>query len=664
MLEVANLLNDLNPEQREAILHPDGPAIVLAGAGSGKTRVLTTRVAYLIKSKAIPAASILLVTFTNKAANEMKKRVLSYTGQTLFYSGTFHSLAAKILRIEAGYGNLQAFGLNQNFTIYDSDDQLSLIKNIYKSNGWDQKQYKPQVVRSLISQAKQELLTPIDYQELARDGLQQFTSKIYKNYQKRLRTENAVDFDDLLNIFYRLLVDNPSVREKYQKQFSHVLVDEYQDTNKVQYFLTKILAEPQKNLFVVGDFAQSIYAWRGADYHNLQRLSQDFPEIKEYRLERNYRSTQNILSAATQVISQNKSHPVLSLWTDQISTEKLEVYETSNSELEAYKVAQIIKQHYLDQLNDVVILYRTNAQSRSFEEAFIRQNIPYRLVGGTKFYERKEIKDLLAYLRLCFNPVDSPSLDRAVKNGKRRLEKFFDWRKKVKTEDILQPIVCLQQILDITKYQEKFNEKDPEDQQRLDNIQELLAVASQFENCVDFLENVALVQDGYLLGESIVSPDNKQLDGNKVTMMSLHSAKGLEFPVVFMVGMEEGMLPHSRSLLDEAELEEERRLCYVGITRAREKLYFSYARQRFTYGYSNQAIPSRFLAEIDASLLSIQRSFEAEQKPKWQSQKVASLNKFLNQKNDQGCKRKLVIDEDALDALLNDEIDIKEFLKR
>lgn len=666
MLEVADLLNELNPEQRQAILHQEGPAIVLAGAGSGKTRVLTTRVAYLLKSLNVSAANILLVTFTNKAASEMKRRVLNFSGQVLFYSGTFHSLAAKILRQEAGRGHLQPFGLNQNFTIYDSDDQLSLIKSIYKKNGWDQQQYKPQVVRSLISQAKQELLTPSDYENLARDGLQLFTLKIYKNYQRHLREENAVDFDDLLNIFYRLLADNKEVREKYQAQFTHVLVDEYQDTNKVQYYLTKILAQPQNNLFVVGDFAQSIYAWRGADYRNLQRLKQDFPHITEYRLERNYRSTQNILSAATQVIKQNKSHPVLNLWTDQLSEEKLEVFATSSAEAEAEKVAQIIRRHYLRQLNQVVILYRTNAQSRSFEEIFIRHDIPYRLIGGTKFYERKEIKDLLAYMRLCFNPLDSPSLERALKNGKRRLEKFLLWRKKTQTEELLQPLVCLQSILEVTGYQEKFDAKDPEDQERLDNIQELLAMASRFDSSLDFLENVALVQDGYLPNETQESKALNQDEAAKVTLMSLHSAKGLEFPVVFMVGMEEGMLPHARSLLDAAELEEERRLCYVGITRAKEKLYFSYARQRYSYGYSSQAVPSRFLAEIDHSLLKIEEQVttpQSELRP-WQSPKTQALNKFLQRQSANQEKRRLVIDEDALDALLNDELDIKEFLKR
>lgn len=656
VLEIANLLNELNPEQRRAVLHQDGPAIVLAGAGSGKTRVLTTRVAYLIKEKKIPATDIFLVTFTNKAAAEMKKRVFEFTKQSLTYSGTFHSLSAKILRIEAAHGNLTRFGLNANFTIYDSDDQLSLIKNIYKTNGFDPATFKPQVVRAKISNAKNELINPIDFKEIARDGLQLFTAKVYKSYQKRLRDENAVDFDDLLSICYQLLLENESVRQKYQNKFQHVLVDEFQDTNKVQYFLTKLLANPNDNLFVVGDFSQSIYAWRGADYRNLERLSTDFPGITEYRLERNYRSTQNILDAATSVISNNQSHPVLELWTDQTSLEKLEVYETRSGELEAEKIASIIKEKYLDQLKDVVILYRTNVQSRTFEEAFMRKKLPYRIVGGTKFYERSEIKDLLAYLRLCFNKLDSPSFERAQKIGKRRLEKLQLWLEKTNSQTLENPSSCLQGIIENTLYLDKYDQKDPEDLARLDNIQELFNVASRFDNTLLLLENIALVQDGYLANEKIA----QELE-NKITMMSLHSVKGLEFPIVFMVGMEEGLLPHSRAILEANEIEEERRLCYVGITRAKEKLYFSYARTRFTYGYSSNCLPSRFLSEIDQKLLQLNRSFGYQESS---PQKKYYYQDKKEHETNQKPKRHLVIDDESLEALLNDELDIREFLKK
>lgn len=661
VLEIAPLLNELNPEQRQAVLHQAGPAIVLAGAGSGKTRVLTTRVAYLIKEKQVPATDIFLVTFTNKAAAEMKKRVLEYTGQNLPFAGTFHSLCAKILRIEANRGHLEKFGLNANFTIYDSDDQLSLIKNIYKTNGYDPTTFKPQVVRAKISSAKNELISPEEFKDLSRDGLALFTAKIYKSYQLRLRSENAADFDDLLDICYRLLAENDDLRRKYQSKFQHVLVDEFQDTNQVQYFLTKILANSpehqEANLFAVGDFSQSIYAWRGADYRNLKRLGEDFPEVKEYRLERNYRSTQNILAAATSVISKNLSHPVLELWTDQTSAEKLEVYETSTGELEAEKIASIIKEKYANRLQDVALLYRTNVQSRTFEEAFMRRQLPYRIVGGTKFYERSEIKDLLAYLRLCFNPLDSPSRTRAEKIGKRRLEKLETWLAKTARQVIEHPSSCLQGIIENTLYLDKYDQKDPEDQARLDNIQELFNVASRFDNTLLLLENIALVQDGYLANDQA----NQQVEENKITLMSLHSAKGLEFPVVFMVGMEEGLLPHSRSILEAKEIEEERRLCYVGITRAKAKLYLSYARSRFTYGYSSQSMPSRFLAEIDQTVLTMNRSFEQDRES---SGTRSRYSKNQNKKSAAPTTRRLVIDEEALDALLHDELDIRDFLRK
>ena len=531
VLTTEELLNELNPEQKRAVLHEEGPAIVLAGAGSGKTRVLTTRVAYLIREKQIPSQEILLVTFTNKAAAEMKKRVLDFTGQKLMYSGTFHSLSAKILRIEASKGHLRPFGLNENFTIYDSNDQLALIKNIYKVNSYDTKEFKPQAVKAKISQAKNQFMAPKEYAELAGDSLQNFASKIYKIYQRRLQEENAVDFDDLLNLAYQLLVENDEIRQKYQNRFQYVLVDEFQDTNRVQYLFTKILAKPQNNLFAVGDFSQSIYAWRGADYRNLNRLIDDFPEMKEYRLERNYRSTQNILDAATQVIRQNNSHPVLELWTDQNSKEKLDVYETSSSELEAEKVAQIISRNYLNRLSEIAVLYRTNVQSRSFEEAFMRHHIPYQLIGGVKFYERKEVKDFLTYMRLCFNPSDSPSLDRTIKLGKRRFAQFQSWLSKANEETLNNPFLCLEGIKDATDYLGKFKESDPDDLNRLDNIQELLAVASQFADSRAFLENVALVQDGYLANQ-----ETGELLEQKVLLMSFLSAKGSEIPIFFLVG--------------------------------------------------------------------------------------------------------------------------------
>lgn len=663
MFESQKLLDQLNTEQRQAVLHGTGPAIVLAGAGSGKTRVLTTRVAYLLQENLATESEILLLTFTNKAAAEMKKRVLSYTNKHLLFSGTFHSLSAKILRIEASRAEknghilkINERTLSPNFTIYDSDDQLRLLKDIYKANGFDPKEFKPQAVKAVISNAKNELLGPLAYQEIANGNFNEKVAKIYKIYEQRLHRENALDFDDLLLLTYQLLSENVAVREHYQQQFKQVLIDEYQDTNRVQYLLTKIFAAPQNNLFVVGDFSQSIYAWRGADYKNLKRLSQDFPKIAEYRLERNYRSTQNILDAATQVIQKNRSHPILELWTDRQESddEKIELYEVSNGELEAEKVAQIIARDFASNLSDIAVLYRTNAQSRAFEEAFIRHHLPYQIIGGTKFYERKEIKDLLAYLRLGFNDTDSPSLNRAIKLGKTRFKNFQHWLKSVTQEVLDNPLLALQSIIEITGYTAHYKPKDPEDQARLDNIEELLNVAGQFNDSLSFLENVALIQDDYLLDQK----GDAQNSG--ITLMSLHSAKGLEFAIVFMVGMEEGLMPHARSMLDQQEIEEERRLCYVGITRAKRRLFFSYAQRRYTFGYGGDVLPSRFLSEIKPELLKVNRQFDLDDNPQAQHY----YRQFKNKKKPAPAnnKRRLVIDDDQLDALLNDELDIKEFL--
>ncbi len=664
MFESQTLLDQLNLEQRQAVLHKDGPAIVLAGAGSGKTRVLTSRAAYLIKEKLATAKEILLLTFTNKAAAEMKRRVLNYTGQQLLFSGTFHSLGVKILRLEANKqtqknSQLQIAGrsISPQFTIYDDQDQINLFKNIYKNNGIDRQEFKITTTKAIISQIKNQLISPSNYMTDANNSFKQTVGKIYKIYEQRLKTEDALDFDDLLILTYQLLKKNQDVRQRYQEQFKHVLIDEYQDTNKVQYLLSKILAKPQNNLFVVGDFSQSIYAWRGADYKNLKQLSSDFPDITEYRLERNYRSTQNILDAATQIIHQNQLHPILELWTDQKNEkdQKIQLYELNNAELEAAKIAQIISEKFLNSLDQIAILYRTNAQSRAFEEASIHRQLPYRIIGGTKFYQRKEIKDLLAYLRLCFNDLDSPSLTRTIKLGKRRFKDFQKWLRKVEDQILDNPSLALQGILEATHYLDKFNKKDPEDQSRLDNIEELLSVASQFENSQYFLENVALVQDGYLL---------EQKTGTKstgISLMSLHSAKGLEFEIVFMVGMEEGLLPHNRSMLSEEDLEEERRLCYVGITRAKQQLFFSYARNRYTFGNQQQNLPSRFLTEVSSNLISVNRHFDETISNRHQSFYGKKANKKSLSKSSK--KRRLIIDEDQLDALLKDDIDVKEFLK-
>lgn len=684
MVDVTDLLIDLNPDQLKAVTHQAGPAMVLAGAGSGKTRVLTTRVAWLLANRRALPEEILLATFTNKAAQEMNRRVYDLTGFSLPFAGTFHSLCAKILRREARHLNLPI-----GFSIYDTADQTALINQIYKANQLDAKRYKPAMIKAKISEAKNELLTPERTAALAADDFQEFVARAYKLYQHALEQQAALDFDDLLLLTVRLFQQHPDVLANYQQQITHVLIDEYQDTNKAQYQLTKFFALPQENLYVVGDFAQSIYAWRGADYRNLSKLKKDFPEMAEYRLEQNYRSTQTILDAATQVIAQNTSHPILSLWTENTQRQPITLVETETGELEAQTVARTISsQHSNRDFGQFAVLYRTNAQSRAFEEAFIRMGIPYRLVGGTKFYDRKEIKDVLAYAKVILNPLDSVSLERITKLGKRKLQQFLMFADEKRQELLNQPpVALLEQVLTITAYQDQFDRNNEEDLARLENIQELLNVASQFESLVLLLENIALVQDGYM-------HDAKNDDQpNAVTLMSLHSAKGLEFPVVFLVGMEEGLLPHSRSLWDKTQMEEERRLCYVGITRAKEQLFCTYAAKRWTYGSSSFATRSRFLADISPDLITVQRSYATQQsashhqfpaKPKRQWDFDDENQDYEYQPNDPATahrkdflqsfgqkktsptaptKRMLVSDDD-LDAFLNGEIDADALLRR
>lgn len=639
---MSQLLANLNPAQATAVQHGDGPAVVLAGAGSGKTTVLTHRAAWLIQEKGVDASNIILVTFTNKAAGEMKERIERLTGSYLPYAGTFHSICARILRIHGRF-----VGLDPNFVIYDSDDQMSLIKDIYKENSFDATTYRPQSIKAVISKAKNELISLADFTEQAAGDFNQFAAKVFRLYERRLKEAQAVDFDDLMVKVVELLKTNSQIREHYQRQFQHVLVDEYQDTNRAQYVLTQLWTEPQNNLYVVGDFSQSIYAWRGADYRNMLQLKTDYPTMKEYRLEQNYRSTQSILDAATAVISKNTSHPVLQLWTENTMGAQLVCFEVSSGELEALRVIEAIRQHRNSgiALEHMAILYRTNAQSRLFEEALIRYGIPYRLIGGTKFYERKEIKDVLAYARLMVNPQDSVSYKRAVGLGKRRLDTFERFRAKFSPEEVEKaaPAKLLRDILDATEYLGKYNQDVPEDQERLENIAEVLSMAAQFTTVTQFLENVALLQDNYFVDASSPVGATKQAG---VNVMSLHAAKGLEFQVVFLAGMEDGLLPHSNSIFDHKSIEEERRLCYVGITRAKQQLYFSFARNRFQYGVRHSTIPSRFLSDIPPELLMV----ESDQ----------GESQFEQKQNNSG--RRLVVDEDMADAVLKGELDLEVFL--
>ena len=602
------ILSDLNPQQQRAASHSGGPLLILAGAGSGKTRALTYRAAYLILEKHIPEENILLLTFTNKAAGEMKERIrillsqnTKYKIQNTPFAGTFHSFCAKILRID---GNL--LGIPPNFAIYDEADQVDAIKGVTKKLDLSIKDYKPQSVLNTISGAKNELISELEYPQYARGIWQKNVAQIYLEYQRFLRQNQAVDFDDLIFKVIDLFKKFPEVLGKYQNKYRYLLVDEYQDTNRAQYILTKFLAKRDGNLTVVGDASQSIYGWRGANYRNLVNLKQDFPNLTIINLEQNYRSTKTILEVAYSIICHNTTHPVLKLWTENEEGEKIYLYEASSEINEAeFIVNQIVRHQGQYQLSDFAILYRTNAQSRVLEEFFLQSGIPYVLVGGTRFYQRKEIKDVLAYLRLVSNSKDTVSFKRIEKIGKNRLEKFLNWQENLSESSQFNTLDLFDEILKVTGYLELYDPKDEEDLARLENINELRSVASLFPDLNDFLENVSLVEQESLPDKPATNGDKKEA----VTLMTLHAAKGLEFPIVFIVGMEEGLFPHSRSLLNQSELEEERRLCYVGITRAKKKLFLTYARRRLYFGQHSANEVSRFIQDIPEDLIKIANEF-------------------------------------------------------
>lgn len=597
-----DILKDLNKEQKKAVEATDGPMIILAGAGSGKTRCITAKVLYLIIQGVSPD-DILCVTFTNKAASEMKERISDaitqantrYSTQPLI--ATFHSLCAKILRIDGKY-----IGLSSRFVIYDSQDQIEAVKQAMEKLGLSPKEYKPTSIHATISQAKNELLSAQDYGKFARGHFQEVVSKVYPLYQKILIENDAVDFDDLLLKTVQLFVENKQILEKYQNKFRYILIDEYQDTNHAQYYLTKLLAKKWNNICVVGDFSQSIYSWRGADFKNLKKFEADFQNTKIFKLSQNYRSTQKILDAAYAIISRNTTHPVLSLWTENDHGDEIFIYEARNEQNEIefiiQTIAQLKMEHGPTRFSDFAILYRTNAQSRSIEEVFLHHSIPYTLIGGTRFYERKEIKDVLAYLRAVDNQKDTISRKRIEKIGKIRTQKFQDYVETLDREKLPDTITLLDTVLQKTNYLDLYDSDDEDDQSRLENIKELRSVAIQFPHLSQFLENVALVEQEYM-PDTVMNGDKK----DAITLMTLHAAKGLEFPVVFMVGMEEGLFPHSRSLMDKHELEEERRLCYVGITRAKKKLFFTYARRRLFFGQKTSNTVSRFLLELPEEVL-------------------------------------------------------------
>ena len=594
-----NLLEGLNKEQKEAVTYDGSSLLVLAGAGSGKTKVLTYRAAWLIETQKANPENILLLTFTNKAAGEMRQRIAFLTKNKPAFAGTFHSFCAKLLRIDGTY-----IGVPRDFVIYDEEDSKDLIKEIAESRNLSPDFYKPKIILGEISELKNNLITPDDYFQIAHGEWQENISLVYQTYQKKLKKAGALDFDDLLVYALNLLKENQKIKEKWQEKLKFVLVDEWQDTNKVQYLLTKNLVEIHKNITAVGDASQSIYSWRGADFRNINYLIRDFPQIKIINLEQNYRSTQNILDAANSIIAKNSSHPILRLWTKNQKGEKITLYFASSGKDEANFVAEKVKELLEKKENkkkDIAVLYRTNAQSRTIEEAFLNQGIAYRLVGGIRFYGRAEIKDIVSFLRLIANPKDSVSKKRILKLGKRRFEKFISLKEEIKDKiKDLSTLEIMDLVIEKTDYLKRFQKESEENIAKLENIKELRSVAREFTSLSDFLENVALIEAEQEKGGKIKSQNQDQ---DMVTLMTLHASKGLEFKIVFIVGMEEGIFPHSRSLDDINQLEEERRLAYVGITRAKEMLFLSCAVKRLFFGENISNPPSRFLEDIPEDLI-------------------------------------------------------------
>ncbi|HVT01443.1 MAG TPA: UvrD-helicase domain-containing protein [Patescibacteria group bacterium] len=620
-----NILEKLNKEQRVAVMATQGPVIVLAGAGSGKTRVLINRALYLVVEEKVRPENILLVTFTNKAAGEMLDRItktfqdFKIPGQPVV--GTFHSICSKILRRDG-----RSIGIPIGFQIFDDQDQLEIVKEALSFLDISIKDVKPRSILATISQAKNQMIDPVTYQSLAYGYFQEKVAKVYPVYEGLLRDHEALDFDDLMLKTIELFRKDPIVLARYQEQFNYIMVDEYQDTNEAQFQLTKILGGRSRNICIVGDFSQSIYSFRGADFRNLEKFKRDFPEAKTFPLSQNYRSTQKILDAAYSVISNNTMHPVLSLWTDNHAGEEIGIYSANSEQNEAEfiidEITRLISVRPNTNYSDFAVLYRTNAQSRALEETFLHNGIPYVLVGGVRFYERKEIKDVLSYIAYAANRKNKVALKRITKIGKRKLDKFlkyleeFDEKKYIETKTTID---ILDEVIKKSDYLALYDEKDPEDKGRLENIKELRSVAIEFNNLPLFLENVALVEQQYSMGTLSGSmPDKKAGTApNAVTLMTMHAAKGLEFGTVFIVGMEEGLFPHSQATFDTGELEEERRLCYVGITRARNKLYLTFARKRLYFGQIVSNSISRFIYELPEEVLRANFIERVSDDPSW-----------------------------------------------
>ena len=617
------MIENLNEKQQEAVMTTEGPLLVIAGAGSGKTKVLTTRIAYLIEELGVAPSNVLAITFTNKAAKEMKERVVGLLGPMAYQIqiSTFHSFGLSLVR-----DNYELLGYKKEFTILDSDDSLLIIKKILKDMDLDNKIYNPRAIRNKISSAKNENISPDELEKFNASDYDEKVVEVYRKYQDKLVTNNSLDFDDLLLKPIQLFNDYPDVLKKYQEQFKYILIDEYQDTNEVQYRLTRMLSKKYKNICVVGDESQSIYAFRGSNYRNILNFEKDYPKSKIILLEQNYRSTKTILNAANDVIKHNKQRKDKKLWTDNEVGDKIIYHKSSDEKDESLYVTKEINKLINDgvSLNDIVVLYRTNAQSRNIEEAMLRENIPYKVIGSFYFYNRKEIKDLIAYLKLIYNNDDDVSLTRIINSPKRgigaktieqltlkasiagtSIYNIIDSGKELKFKELIEKLKKESETLSLTELVDKVldetglkaeleSEESLEAEARLENLEEFKSITKNFEerngiiSLSDFLSEISLVAD---------IEEHKGID-DVITLMTIHSAKGLEFKYVFVIGMEEGIFPHSRSLMNDDELEEERRLCYVAITRAKKKLWLISAKRRVLYGLDSMNPTSRFVREI------------------------------------------------------------------
>ena len=630
-MEVGVIMNleYLNDRQKEAVLYGDGPLLILAGAGSGKTSVLTKRVAYLIKERNVSPKNIVAITFTNKAAKEMKERIIKEVGKEGYdiQISTFHSFGLRIIR-----ENYEKLGYEKNFTIIDSDDSLTVVKKILKEMGIDSTRFNPKFIKNQISSCKNEMVTPEKYKNLVNDELSDITYKVYKKYQDTLLRNNSLDFDDLLIKPIELFNKYKEVLENYQELFKYVFIDEYQDTNEAQYILSKMISAKYKNICVVGDDAQSIYSWRGANFKNILNFEKDYKNAKVILLEQNYRSTKTILNAANSVIKNNINKKDKNLWTDNSLGEKIKYVRTNDEKDEASYVTREIRNLVNNgvSLDDIAVLYRTNAQSRTIEEGFLNSNIPYRIVGAFAFYSRKEIKDLLAYLKLIYNTKDDVSLMRIINYPKRKIGaktienlsmdavlngtsmfdvissgKELEFKKLIlemkEKSEVLSLTETIDMVLDKSGIKSELeSEHTLEADIRLENLNEFKSITKTFEeesgiaSLEDFLNEVSLVSD---------VNDQKNDNSPKVTLMTIHAVKGLEYKYVFVIGMEENIFPHINSCEEDGGIEEERRLCYVAITRAKEKLYLVNALRRMLYGKTSVNMPSRFINEIDKDLI-------------------------------------------------------------